>query len=225
MSPHKRKNYFNRDDDDTDSSYEDSDSNGWAVSYSDLLMVLMSFFVLYFSFDEGNKMNQIFWNLAQDRTPSAIQGSDSGQIIKGNLLKSFDKTIVETFRGSYEIEGQYESLIVHLPDSMYYPGSVEVKNHKELLVNDLIDRLMSIADKVDLTIIGHSDSTPLSKIKNYYLQDNFSLSALRASRVISNLIIKGFPREQLSISAGAENLRDTRSLSFKISMKRKKSYD
>ena len=58
------------------SDHGDAD-HGWAVSYSDLLMVLMSFFIIFFSFDNSKKsvIDQITMSLADTGFKAGIEGS------------------------------------------------------------------------------------------------------------------------------------------------------
>lgn len=217
MSLPKKRSYFYRRDE-ADAEFDDSDANGWAVSYSDLLMVLMSFFVLFFSFGDGNKLDEIIWSLNPN------EKSQTQNQVKNAATRnpaSFDAKLLDDLKTTeeYVMESKEDLLWIHLPDTMYYPGQIEIMERKKIILDDLLTKLEPFSEKIKLTIVGHSDNTPLSKTKNYYIQDNFSLSALRASRIVSDLIRRGFPSEQLYIRAGAENIRNTRSLSLQISMK------
>lgn len=222
MSQPRRKYFFRRDD--SELVLDEGDNNSWAVSYSDLLMVLMSFFVLYFAFDDKKGgLQEVYWNLSgkQAKVMSEQKHAILTEGVVGRIPANFDANLLSVLKGfdGVKLEGREEILLIHLPDALYYPGQVEVKDHKKQIVTNLVRKLLPHSKNINLTVVGHSDSTPLTKIKNYYIKDNFSLSAMRASRVISELMEGGFPKEQLYIRAGAQNLRNTRSLSFQISMK------
>jgi flagellar motor protein MotB len=59
--------------------YEE-DSHGWAVSYSDMLMVLMSFFIIFFSFEksEDNILKEVTMTLTEAGFKIGGKSSDDG---------------------------------------------------------------------------------------------------------------------------------------------------
>lgn len=89
---------------------------------------------------------------------------------------------------------------VILPDTaLFAPGQYRLKPAAKKVLSILGRKLSSIGKDVEIEIIGHSDSSPLSK--RHVLADNFTLSSARAGAVAryfadlgiakSSMVIKG----------------------------------
>ena len=70
MQPAKRKLLARVERDDEVTFHEDENAHLWAVSYSDFLMALLAFFILFFSMDDTKK-DQLILNLAQEFSTKA----------------------------------------------------------------------------------------------------------------------------------------------------------
>lgn len=213
---------------------EEGDAHLWAVSYSDLLMVLMSFFVIYFSFDDSAASKNGLLNIAKSMkgetivpsSPSSSHALESknGEVTPvGNVTtgtnESFRKRLEEL---NVKIEAPGKSLILNLEPDIFGMGHFELTPSTQARLKEILSIISPYKDEVEIVIIGHSDSKHIGK-KNAYLGNNFDLSSLRALKALQYYLDLGFPSDQISAQGAGENARNSRSLSLKIQLRGKKS--
>lgn len=192
------------------------DSHGWAVSYADLLMVLLSFFVLYFSFAENNDNGPVDEQMQE--LALAMKGM-SGAQIKERMRKPDSVSMVSlaehlTMEG-IKVSKIDDHLLVELGDASYRSGDYQMTKGLREQVDLVFSKLDPIKEKFHLMVIGHADKRPMTR-KNEFLQDNFDLSSVRALRVLKYMIGKGYPENQASARAASSFDRDARSITFEI---------
>lgn len=203
------------------------DASTWAVSYSDLLMVLMSFFVIFFQFTpEKTKgiIQQLAISVGTTGAGPGVLGKGSGPGT-GVIAKeaphekpTIETLLVDSFKTAklkVSLEQTTDSLSILLPDDIYRPRGFVVSDEMKTMLSDVMERIRPFASEVDIYFIGHADADPLSQ-GNPYLSDNFSLSALRATHALQFALSAGFPKSHLFAQGGAENLRNSRTLSVKV---------
>jgi len=179
-------------------------AESWAVSYSDVLMVLLCFFVLFFSTDD-REMLRSFKTLTS-RTPTSTSSSKSGPTLQETLARlprakvlaagqeirvEFDNDIFD--RGEFKLEGRGRDDVIHA-----------------------LELIKPYSDQVILSFLGHTDGITL-RPRNEMLENNFDLSALRASKAMTLAAQAGYSPKNLRIRAAAENERNSRTISIIIS--------
>lgn len=218
---------------------EDGEANIWAVSYADLLMVLMSFFIIFFSFSDekvsGSDLTLL--NIAmsfrdglgattgksagagagQHSTATAGTGDASSQDAGSNPTHLLSAAAVEAMGAKIEIAGKY--LYIRLPDDIFAKRKFALNQETEDKLRKLYATLAPKQDKLELIVIGHSDSLVVAGSTNPYLSNNFDLSALRALRALQFLISLGFPQSNISAQGSADGVRNSRSISLRIQLK------
>lgn len=194
--------------------HEDENAHLWAVSYSDFLMALLSFFILFFSFD-GQQKQKIILNLAQEFSSGSGAGFNKDGI--GSESARLPASIVDSLNHlNVKVDKEKESLIILFPDDIFSPGRHRLKNTKTKLVDDFFKTVKNYKGQVNLYFEGHTDDRPLVIHKSDVVVDNFVLSSLRASTVLQRAKHEGFPEKHLFIQADSSNTRNTRSLSIRI---------
>ena len=193
---------------------EDDTSHLWAVSYADFLMVLLSFFVLFFSIDDQEReslvkhLSALKWDGKSSNngsTPVPEEQKVSWQSLRSTLGEKNIKFVSQ----------DKESLILKFPDNLYPPGAVALNKVNSDLLKDTLVKLEKYWPQIEITFIGHADSQRLSK-KHSFIRNNHDLSALRASRALQLALDMGIPEEHL-VSEGWGALRlNSRSLSLLI---------
>jgi flagellar motor protein MotB len=221
------------------------DGQTWAVSYADMLMVLMSFFVIFFSFEGKQKesllsklsiemqakSDKVIVNASQGAENTGANGGAGGKSggvssmggqtsqqatqQKTEQIMSSISTQLEKQLFTVSKEANTEQLTVNLSDQIYGLRQFALNPKLENELNQVFETIRPHKDKLRIIFIGHSDSLPLSA-PDSHLANNLDLSSLRASRAISYATSQGFDARNLSIAAAAENLRNSRSLSLKI---------
>ncbi len=211
------------------SHVEEGDAHLWAVSYSDLLMVLMSFFVIYFSFDDASSAKTGILNIAKSMKGDVVAGSatdggtmkntgtGSGTGFVNGTNDSFKKRL-ESLNVKVETPGS--ALMLNLESDIFPLGQFELNGDTQARLKEVLDIVKPYKDEVEIVIIGHSDSARMGK-KNTYLSNNFDLSSLRALKALQFLLEQGFPSDRISAQGAGENARNSRSLSLKIQLRGK----
>lgn len=200
-------------------SGEDENAHLWAVSYSDFLMVLLSFFIIFFSTDEDKKKSIVeeIVLLTQSEGRSSTDGpGEAAERSPANLPKKIEASLKEDQQIQVEGEFKERTLIVHFPQNIYEKGSVVLKPIFQEQLVGFLRKLQPFEKEIELVFVGHTDDTPLRSLKSRGLYDNYDLSALRASTALRLGLKAGLPGRQLLIAGSAENIRNTRSLSVQV---------
>jgi flagellar motor protein MotB len=217
----------------------------WAVSYSDMLMVLMSFFIIFFSIDSGKKqdvLSEITMFLGQQAGQRGSgEAETAGKTLgKGDILRSrLKKARRNRGEGVSESQGDlqemiYQALInvnlpivteqtnkhieVVFPDNIYAPRRFKLTNKNIAALEKILTALVPMKDNIELFFVGHTDDKQIRN-KDQYMTSNYTLSTLRAANALENAIILGFPATQMFAQGGADNKRNSRTLSLKIKHK------
>jgi flagellar motor protein MotB len=199
---------------------EDENQHLWAVSYSDFLMVLLSFFVLFFDAEPPQKQKLIlelanhFTSPASGKSSGTGEGSGTGP---GSGNHRMPASILESLKNlNVTVDKEKESLIINFPNDLYGPGQHKMDKNKIALIQDFLNIIKPYQANVLLYFEGHADGTPLLRHKNSIVVDNFVLSSLRASSALGYARDMGFSEKTMFIQAASSNLRNSRSLSIRI---------
>lgn len=219
----------------------EGDGHLWAVSYADLLMVLMCFFVVYFSFTDAppesgdtRDLQQIALGIegGQSVKPGPAGDKDSGTTAAGAASGAaagvavaastaekipIDGKALRDLGARTHIEDKY--LYIDLPDNIFPTKKFSLDQQTKESLNKIYKTLGSIQNKIEVIVIGHSDSSAIREPINPYLSNNFDLSSLRALRGLQHLLTLGFPAANASAQGSADGTRNSRSLSLRIQMK------
>lgn len=199
------------------------DEHTWAVSYADFLMVLLSFFVIFFSQDQNK--NEIIFKITEEMGGSANQAqtnfSNSQTSRKpGSLENGFDdlNTELQSEFTDYKffVDPMTKSLLIEMPDNIFGPGEFVLQNSKKDLYEKLLQKLSKYKNEVVITLIGHSDQTQVRKEKGRKYEDNIELSSLRASNAARKALQAGFSENQTRIKTLLSETRNTRSLTLNL---------
>jgi chemotaxis protein MotB len=184
------------------------DPNGWMVTFGDLLMLLLTFFVMLLtmkSMDAG-KFREIFDTLVQTRGPLEYRDltgkigdmdeiriggeSDLNQNRKmiekaADILAVFgrisEKNVkVKNMINSLEIAEDDLGVVISLQsDNLFGPGEAEIL-HEKLFILDTLAMVLRYATN-DILIMGHTDNMP---IRQGEFESNWELSFYRSLSVL-----------------------------------------
>ena len=198
---------------------EDPQQFLWAVSYSDLLMVLVSFFIVYFSFvetSEKNILEVISVSLKGKRTaPQRAIDSIKTTSVSPDLLDQ----IKATFDKNAKIEKDHtgsSTIRFDLADNIFRPGQYELNEDAKKSIAHLFKILKPYNGRLTLTFLGHADGEPVHLRKNSAVRSNMSLSSLRSTRGVEYAVELGADPRFVWSESFAEYGRNTRSLSIRI---------
>lgn len=152
----------------------------WLLSYSDMVTLLLAFFVLFFAISQVDqtKFEMIMEYFSKNETMPLHQ-----------LEEKFKEAVkAHNLEESVDVQLTPDGLLVNLQDNILFDsGKADLKSKAEPILNELADILHSpdVASR-SIRVQGHTDSVPLSKNSNY--PSNWELSTARASSVIRFLL-------------------------------------
>ncbi len=166
---------------------KDKDLGSFYLSFSDLMVILCTFFVMLLSLSEV-KLG------AFDRLKTGFTGSTKGTLTE----LANDLTMLSRDNSDVSVEMADDGVRVNLKTAaLFESGSSILKKGGLRRFRTVFERLQDSTYSLDVE--GHSDDVPLYKIKNKELTTNWSLSGKRASSVVNYLLDKGFGEGRLRI--------------------------
>lgn len=215
----------------------------WAVSYADLLMVLMSFFVIFYETKMETKDTNGLYKLAvnlglkQSGTESAVggvgtgagtgtgtgntQGESAGVVGDKDGVSRLPQSVVnltELFSHRSDIKG--DEITIYFQDELFGKGEYKLSDGAKADLKVLAETLTPEIEKLQLTVIGHADSKAV-RYRNEFMKDNFDLSAQRAMSVLRDLMTHGLPAKSLFAQGIADNSIAKRTMTIRIQLKEK----
>lgn len=180
---------------------EADEAESWLLTYSDMVTLLLTFFILLYSMSDINQ--QKF---------EEIKSAISGEMLKKKTEKPFEeitkelKSIVEQRKLEHAVFIETDPLGVEIElasSSLYESGSAEIKENMIPVITELGKAIQTL----DLTqflieVEGHTDDIP---IKSARYESNWELSAHRATNVVKLLIESGLPASKLKASGFADS--------------------
>ncbi len=193
----------------------------WAVSYADMLMVLLSFFIVFFSSDPKSVLHVIADDLKATPAVKPSVETPISSVLAPNPTATAAGENPQASQAikdlSLEIPGSVlrgdltpQELLVDLKDNIYKVAGYSAPKAE---LNQIIEKIEPHQDEVTLLVIGHTDSLGYSGKNNLVINDNLSLAGLRASRA-AQYIQSRLPRLHIKIEGSAQSTRGTRSLTL-----------
>jgi flagellar motor protein MotB len=223
--------------------YEDPLQFLWAISYSDLLMVLMSFFIIFFQMNDSKNDTLKNVMLAVEdtvavKTNSSAAGNGTGLGTgtgpgtgtgtgtgKGNgTVVVAGAPVMDAIARQLEAQNLAVSkaaepgvLTIDLANDLYRPGQYALSDEAAKKLVQTLKSIKPYADSITLTFIGHTDAAPVVHLDRRIIDSNLVLSNLRATRAVELALTQGFDPKQVIAQGIGEFSRNTRSLSLRIS--------
>ncbi len=177
----------------------------WLLTLSDLLMLLLIFFVLLFGLILHQESRAVapppLVNPAKPAPPEAVPGlspTEADSSLESDLVGMLGDNQVEQ---GVTVERRSHSIVVTFPERiMFDSGLSQLKPS----VHPLLEKVTAFIlghPEVSIEIHGHTDDRPIS---NQRYPSNWELSADRASRVAKALVQQGIHPQRLSIKGFGE---------------------
>lgn len=185
----------------------DEGSFMWLISFTDVMALMLTFFVLLFSMTEPEQQSWADMKGALQQEFNKFYGAlnergplDDLSIDKIDFDKALDIYYLETlfkalareskFLAEIEFNTQQGALIISLPqDLLFKPGQADIEEKGARALYALGGILARIRNKVEVT--GHTDPTPVSGTG---YSSNWALSLARAANVAGILESVGYDR-------------------------------
>lgn len=199
--------------------------NNWAISYGDMITLLLGFFVIFFNiktdtininlikkdldkyFNEGQKQSQL-------RTPSA-NGVSNGK----ETVPVLTSNIQNVLKIKSNIEG--EKILVEFPGVSFFNSASDVltKEGQEALT-DFSKAIIGHLGLFRLVVRGYTDNKPVKS--NHRYKDNLELSAFRSISAIRYLAGEGINLENMRIAGYGESSLSRQAVEDKQSSEQRK---
>lgn len=197
---------------------EDVDSDGsWALSYGDMITLLLSFFVIFFSTDfKGQKVEKLNRHLSFQLegavSAPASQPLDAAEMKQANMSHPGHAPAtpeVDLSIGGMQIKTHPvgENVVVTFQAvSFYGSGKVTLEPQGEALLREFAQKYLPYAGNYRLAVKGFTDKRPVvyraERLKKF--DDNLELSALRSLAAMRILQQQGIPLNRMEIAGAGE---------------------
>ena len=197
-----------------DEAREDHSSPMWMTTFADMAILLLTFFILYYSLS----------SIANNKFKEAILGTESASIGLLELMDSVEKKeTIEVLTGLksdsilsdiqhvadresmneiMDISTDRTKIVVRIPGgSLFEPGSADLVLEKSKPVLDEIVRLLENYPRYRISVQGHTDDSPISTDR---FPSNWELSSARATAVLRYFIDKNINPKRLTATGYAD---------------------
>lgn len=188
----------------------------WMTTFSDLMSLLMCFFVLLLSFSEmdvarfkevagslrdafGVQRKEVVFDLPKGI--SVVATEFPAKFTVEELLERIKAAVkLEMIKGEIQIESLKDRVVLRFKDEVLFPkGSAELTPRaKQVLYK--VGEVLELFDG-EIVVAGHTDDTP---IRNSRYRSNWELSAARAVSVVEFFLKHKFvlPRQLAAVGYG-----------------------
>lgn len=204
---------------------DEVDAEGsWAISYGDMVTLLLTFFILFFNVNqkatqESRKLQTVLLTKLGEKASDQQKdlGKEEPKLNTGKVADStsIDEKTMKTWGGiPHEVGSR---IILEFPMLSFYDfGKTEITKSGEAALKEFTSKYISYAASNTLSIKAFTDDVPVNKEKSARLgrkyEDNLELSALRAIAAMRTLQKSGIPLNRMRISGNGEMDSEIRNL-------------
>jgi chemotaxis protein MotB len=200
MSPQNKA--FSYDELDGVESAEVDSEGSWAVSYGDMVTLLLAFFIIFFSADKFEMKRQLEMDLG--RSPASINTHLKERLQAGVYPSEQTKEAVRA--RTYQVG---EKLIVEFSGvSFFNSASTDLHPGAVPFLAEFYRLYQPYMGQYQLGIRAFTDPRPVKQNKRRRFKDNLELSALRAISVMRYFQEQGIPLRLMKISGHGEKHLD-----------------
>lgn len=169
----------------------------WLFSFSDMSMILLSFFVLMISTMKPvkEKFDIVKEGFTQKRSPNA----DTLELLAKKIQHVIHQKGLDPMTGvSYDLDG----LHIEFKDGILFKsGSAEANPHYRDVVNSVLKIIARVGSKYKMQIEGHTDDIPLRPGGAF--RSNWELSSARGFALMRSFNEFGVDEDRISVIAFA----------------------
>lgn len=181
----------------------------WMITYADMVTLLLTFFILYYSIASMNMQKFKEAIIGEEQASiGLLELLDSAEIkesiqnltgLKSNdILKDIQEVADET---ELDVETSDAKVVVRVPGaSLFKPGQADL----QLSARPVLDEVIRVVNKYPdykIHIQGHTDDEPISTER---FPTNWELSAARATAVLRYFFDKGAEPERMTATGYAD---------------------
>lgn len=178
--------------------HEEIDSEGsWAVSYGDMVTLLLTFFIIFFTTDpkQGTKqrveLKVSLIETLKNKSSNSESGNREDINVGNNKEEGIDKKILKDWNGIAHEKGNH--IIIEFPYTVFFKsGQIELTKEGKKAITDFVNVYMPYAGNYNVGIRAFADKRRVLN-KNRKYSDNLELSALRSVATMRVLQTAGIP--------------------------------
>lgn len=166
------------------------DEEPWLVTYSDMMTLLMTFFVLMFSMSTIDPVKLESFGDSINKALGGTQKKKTEQYSMKQIYQQVSAVIEqEKLKGVIEVETSPRGVSIKIPSSISFAsGSANLDPRIYPILDKFIP--MMLQSKFPIAVEGHTDNVP---IKSPIYPSNWELSSARAAEVVRYYIDRGVP--------------------------------
>ncbi len=197
-----------------DEAMEDRSSPLWMTTYADMAILLLTFFILYYSLSSiaNNKFKEailgtqsasiglleLMDSIKQNETIEVLTGLKSDNILS-DIQHVADR---EAMNEIMDISTDRTKIVIRIPGgSLFETGNANLNLGKSKPVLDEIVRILDSYPRYRISIQGHTDDSPISTDR---FPSNWELSSARATAVLRYFIDKNIDPKRLTATGYAD---------------------
>lgn len=185
-------------------SPEGDHNSNWAISYGDMVTLLLAFFVLFFSVTKTSQEIKVVDKALKQEFGQETWPKPSTTWGKQNRFPTSEMTDFEGTKG-IKTSAQGNKLIVEFPQvSFFSQGSYVVSSEGTEMLKKFGTVLKQFTGKMRIVVRGYTDNKPVKYTGRRMYKDNLELSALRAIAALRLLNSEGIPYYLLRIGGYGE---------------------
>ena len=176
---------------------DEPEDEGWLITFADMAVLLMCFFVLMFAMSSPDKAQfDMISKALMDEGFSSEKGvptEDPFEILKTQLAMSLGAS---GYGKDIAVDASKPNIEVELASgSFFQPGTAKFSAKALPMLKLMSDQIMPLAKKdVVIQIEGHTDD---GQIESAQFPSNWELSSARSSNLVRYFIAQGFPGNKL----------------------------
>ncbi|MBX9766561.1 MAG: OmpA family protein [Bdellovibrionales bacterium] len=191
---------------------EEVDSEGtWAISYGDMVTLLLCFFILFFQIKpEAESVTRFEQGLTQKLAQKSIPVEKSGggggvetmSMGKGQEV-GIDKDLLKRLNGVAHEKGN--NIIIEFPGiSFFQSGETDLTQEGQKALEEFSKSYMGYETKHFVGIRAFTDSRVVRQRPRMTFKDNLELSALRSISTMRTLVKEGLPMSSIRLGGFGE---------------------
>lgn len=174
---------------------EEISEGSWAISYGDMITLLLSFFVLFFSMD--------FKKDSEKKLDKNVLNTFNSQAIILDNKKEITEKLIDKGIGIVQVnDGTF--LLFFKNISFFNSGETSLTKSGEEKLEAFYKKYIPLASKYKIKAFSYTDGKKVRLIKNRQFKDNLELSVLRSLSAIRYLNKLGVPSRRLEITGSGE---------------------
>lgn len=170
----------------------------WLMSFSDLSLVMLCFFILLVSMMEMKKRD--FDHFKQGFEPDVVEEASHDSMFNKTAKQITDVIKKKKIDKLAEVYSKPSGVYIEFKEKILFePARSQFSKTKGDLVDSVLKAVAKIGGGYHIVVEGHSDDEPYGRANN----ENWELSSERAIAILRKLTSMGVKEQRISMSAYA----------------------